>query len=71
MALTAVRLGLTASEPGEHALYGGLEIVADAFALAGGCFGECDARVGDHPGDDLGHRLDGNVIGVDASLDAA
>jgi len=36
MALTAVRLGLTASEPGEHALYGGLEIVADIPGLSMG-----------------------------------
>jgi hypothetical protein len=41
--LTAGVRPLTAPESAQHAVYGGLEISADAFALAGGCLGERDA----------------------------
>jgi hypothetical protein len=64
-------LGSTAPESDQHALYGGLKIPADAFALAGGRLGERDAGVRDHPDHDLGHRIGRNVIGVDAGLNTA
>jgi hypothetical protein len=40
-------LGSTAPESAQHAVYRGVEISADAFALAGGCLGERDASVED------------------------
>ena len=47
----------------------GPQLVADLFAFPCGRVGERDAGMGDHSSDELCHRLDGDVVTVDAGID--